>query len=70
MKTKIADLEFEPLIKAAAIDERILAMGKQLCTDYRHCVPVFVGVLNGSFLFIADLIKQIDILLWWNYKQP
>lgn len=61
MKTKIADLEFEPLIKAAAIDERIQAMGKQLCTDYRHCIPVFVGVLNGSFLFIADLIKQIDI---------
>jgi hypoxanthine phosphoribosyltransferase len=61
MKTKIADLEFEPLIKAAAIDERIKAIGKQLCADYRHCVPVFIGVLNGSFLFIADLIKQIDI---------
>ena len=61
MKTKIADLEFEPLIKAEAIDERIKAMGKQLCVDYKHCIPVFVGVLNGSFLFIADLIKQIDI---------
>ena len=61
MKTKIADLEFEPLIRAEAIDERIKAIGMQLCTDYRHCVPVFVGVLSGSFLFIADLIKQIDI---------
>jgi hypoxanthine phosphoribosyltransferase len=58
---KIADLEFEPLIKAEAIDERIQAIGKQLCSDYKHTVPVFIGVLNGSFLFIADLIKQIEI---------
>src|SRR5580704_18061033 len=61
MKTKIADLEFEPLIKAEAIDQRIKAIGLQINADYQHCIPVFVGVLNGSFLFIAALIKQIDI---------
>lgn len=61
MKTKIADFVFEPLIKAKAIDERVKAIGVQLNEDYRHCVPVFVGVLNGSFLFMADLIKQMDI---------
>jgi hypoxanthine phosphoribosyltransferase len=61
MKKQIADLEFEPLIKAAAIEERIKAIGLQLNEDYKHTIPVFVGVLNGSFLFIADLIKQIDI---------
>ena len=61
MKKQIADLEFEPLIRSAAIDERIKAIGKQLNADYQHTIPVFVGVLNGSFLFIADIIKQIDI---------
>jgi len=61
MKKQIADLEFEPLIESAAIDNRIQAIGKQLNTDYQHTIPVFVGVLNGSFLFIADIIKQIDI---------
>jgi len=61
MNIKIADLEFEPLIKAKAIDDRIKTIGEQLNADYKHTVPVFVGVLNGSFLFIADLIKQIDI---------
>jgi len=61
MKTKIADLEFEPLIKSKAIEERIKTIGQQINTDYQHSIPVFVGVLNGSFLFIADLIKQIDI---------
>jgi hypoxanthine phosphoribosyltransferase len=61
MKKQIADLEFEPLIESAAIDNRIQAIGKQLNADYQHTIPVFVGVLNGSFLFIADIIKQIDI---------
>jgi hypoxanthine phosphoribosyltransferase len=58
---KIVDLDFEPLIKASEIDKRVKAIGSQLNTDYAHTRPVFVGVLNGSFLFIADLIKQIDI---------
>lgn len=58
---KIVDLDFEPLIKADAIEKRVKAIGAQLNTDYKDTKPVFIGVLNGSFLFIADLIKQIDI---------
>jgi len=58
---KIIDLDFEPLIKADAIEKRVKAIGIQLNADYKDTKPVFVGVLNGSFLFIADLIKQIDI---------
>jgi hypoxanthine phosphoribosyltransferase len=61
MKQQIADLTFEPLIKAEAIEERVKVLGAQINADYQHTVPVFVGVLNGSFLFIADLIKQINI---------
>ena len=61
MKKQIADIEFEPLIKAKAIEGRIRAIGLQLNDDYAHSIPVFVGVLNGSFLFTADLIKQIEI---------
>lgn len=61
MKIKVADLEFEPLISEKLIIERTKAIGQQLNADYQHSIPVFVGVLNGSFLFIADLIKQIDI---------
>jgi hypoxanthine phosphoribosyltransferase len=61
MKIKIADLEFEPLITEKLILERTKAIGQQLNADYKHSIPVFIGVLNGSFLFIADLIKQIEI---------
>ncbi len=58
---KIVDLDFEPLINADAIEKRVKAIGAQLNADYGDTKPVFIGVLNGSFLFIADLIKQIDI---------
>ena len=58
---KIADLDFEPLIKSGAIEQRVKEIGTQLNNDYKDTHPLFVGVLNGSFLFIADLIKQIDI---------
>jgi hypoxanthine phosphoribosyltransferase len=61
MKIKIADLEFEPLISAETIEERVKNIGLQLNEDFKQSIPVFVGVLNGSFLFIADLIKQISI---------
>ena len=58
---KIADLDFEPFISADAIEKRVKAIGTQLNEDYKDTKPLFVGVLNGSFLFIADLIKQIEI---------
>jgi hypoxanthine phosphoribosyltransferase len=61
MKTQIADLGFETLITADAIEERVKAIGTQLSEDYKSSIPVFIGVLNGSFLFIADLIKQVSI---------
>jgi hypoxanthine phosphoribosyltransferase len=58
---KLIDLDFEPLIKADVIAERVKAIGIQLNNDYKDTKPVIVGVLNGSFMFIADLVKQIDI---------
>lgn len=58
---KISDLEFEPLINANEIEKRVKAIGAQLSEDYKGTTPIFIGVLNGSFLFIADLMKHIDL---------
>jgi hypoxanthine phosphoribosyltransferase len=58
---RIADLTFEPLIEAEAIAKRINLLGEQLNADYAGKTPIFIGVLNGSFLFVADLIKQVTI---------
>lgn len=61
MKTRVADLEFELLINSAMIDARVKEIGAQINADYAGRTPVLVGVLNGGFLFTADLIKEIEI---------
>lgn len=69
MKKQIDDLEFETLITASQIEERVKVIGAQISQDFKHTVPVIVGVLNGSFLFIADLIKQVNIPCEINFTK-
>ena len=52
---------FVPLIKEAELQERIKALGKEISENYRGKVPVFIGVLNGAFLFLSDLIKNVTV---------
>ena len=61
MKTTVADLEFEKLIDQSTIQQRIAEIAAHLNMDYAGRSPIFIGVLNGSFLFIADLIKHITV---------
>ncbi|MGF7078606.1 hypoxanthine phosphoribosyltransferase [Mucilaginibacter sp. UYCu711] len=61
MNIKIADLEFEPLISAEEIQTRIKQIAAQLNADYENKTPIFVGVLNGCFMFMGDLLKQITV---------
>ncbi len=61
MKTQVAELNFELLISYDKIENRVKALASQINADYKDRTPVLVGVLNGSFLFTADLIKEIDI---------
>ncbi len=57
----VDDLVFEPLIGEEKIQERIKELGEQLSAEYKNKVPIFVGVLNGAVLFLADLIRALDI---------
>lgn len=61
MKTQIADLTFEPLIDLAEIEKRIKEIALQINTDYLDRTPIFIGVLNGSFMLVADLVKEITV---------
>lgn len=53
--------EFQLLIDYESIKKRIRLMGIQLNVDFENRLPVFIGVLNGSFMFMADLMKEIHI---------
>lgn len=52
---------FEEMISESRIQRRIHDLARELSADYRGRVPVFIGVLNGSFIFFADLIREITI---------
>jgi hypoxanthine phosphoribosyltransferase len=58
---QVLDKTFEPYLKEAAIQEKITELAVQLNQDYAGKRPLFLSVLNGSFLFTADLFKQITI---------
>src|SRR3954469_19773467 len=60
-KIQIKDKEFEILLENDNISKRTRLIGVQLNVDYENRCPIFIGVLNGCFLFMADLLKEIDI---------
>jgi len=58
---KIKDLEFKKFIAAAKLEEKVAALGQQISEDYKDKAPVFLPILNGSFMFASDLMKAINI---------
>jgi hypoxanthine phosphoribosyltransferase len=61
MRIQVDDKEFELMLSNDQIEKRIRLIGIQLNVDYEEKVPVFLGVLNGSFMFLADLMKEVNI---------
>lgn len=61
MKIQIDDKEFELMIEYDQIKKRTRLISIQLNVDFENRVPVFLGVLNGSFMFIADLMKEVEV---------
>jgi hypoxanthine phosphoribosyltransferase len=58
---KIIDKEFVPYLDEQEIQEKITLLAAQLNKEYEGKKPLFLSILNGSFLFTADLFKQITI---------
>ncbi|MBK6397234.1 MAG: hypoxanthine phosphoribosyltransferase [Bacteroidetes bacterium] len=57
----IKDKRFEVNIPAAKIDQRVKELGAKLNEDLKNTRPIFVSVLNGSFMFAADLFREIKM---------
>ncbi len=63
MKESLAlhDREFELMISEQQIDQVVTSIADRINVDYKDTeAPLFVGVLNGSFMFLSDLVKKID----------
>jgi len=57
----IHDLTFEPYLSSSDIGERIEQLGKNIAADFQSKTPLFIAVLNGAFMFAADLIRACNI---------
>ena len=49
------------LISEAEIEAQVARVGRQISEDFRGKNPIFVGVLKGCFIFMADLMRHVDI---------
>jgi len=61
MSLKVYDKRFVPFIEEATIIEKIREMAAQLKNDYDGKKPLFIAILNGSFMFASDLFKELNI---------
>jgi len=58
---QVKDKYFIPFIDSSTLQERIKILAQKVNKDYKGKNPLLIGVLNGSFMFLADLFKFIDI---------
>ncbi|MCZ2222292.1 MAG: hypoxanthine phosphoribosyltransferase [Chitinophagales bacterium] len=58
---KLQDKEFVPYISEKEITEKIKLLAEQLKKDYEGKRPLFIAILNGSFMFAAALFKELEI---------
>lgn len=57
----IKDKRFKPYMTEGELQAIIRDLGKRISTDYAGKNPIFVIVLNGAFMFGADLMKSIEL---------
>lgn len=58
---KVHDKEFKPYISSEKITEEVKRVASEINRDYAGKKPLFIAILNGSFMFAADLFKEINI---------
>ena len=49
------------LISENEIKDRVKALGKKITKDYEDKKPIFIGILNGCYVFMADLLREVEL---------
>jgi hypoxanthine phosphoribosyltransferase len=58
---KFGSDKFELYLSEEVIQKRIRSLAQKINQDYKGKVPIIIGILNGSFIFMSDLIRNIKI---------
>ena len=61
MKKQVLDKSFAPFLSKEEIANAIERMADKINADYDGKKPLFIAILNGSFIFASDLFKKIEI---------
>ncbi len=56
---KVHDKSFDIYLSSETIQQRVKELADQINTDYAGKRPLFIAILNGSFMFAADLFKNL-----------
>ena len=56
----IKDKQFAPFIRHTRIAERVATLADKLDADYKGKNPILIAILNGAFMFAADLVRQLN----------
>jgi len=57
----VGNEKFTTLLSQEKILARVKELGDQITEEYQGKLPILIGILNGSFLFLSDLVKHINI---------
>ena len=57
----VKDKSFKSYISEGKLQSSVEKMASKINYDYKGSTPIFLGVLNGSFMFFGDLLKAIDL---------
>ncbi len=60
-RIRVFDKVFEEFLSAQRIQERVAELGAEIRADLADETPLFIGVLNGAFIFAADLVRATSI---------
>ena len=58
---KILDLEFKLYLNRSEILQQVRKISESIKQDYKDKDPLFLSILNGSFIFAADLFREINM---------
>lgn len=59
--------QIKTLITSQELQKRVEELGEEITTDYRGKELVVVGVLKGSFIFMADLVRNVSLPLTCDF---
>ncbi len=61
LKKSNESLDLKQLISEAELQKKVAEIGERINRDYAEKRPILVGILKGSFVFLADLIRHIKV---------